>query len=69
MNKKAKKTDFSKILIPYENMWVALSKENMEVVGAGKTLKQLFKKLAGRDHRNFEFMKVPDFDLGYAPLF
>jgi hypothetical protein len=68
MSKKKNKVDLSERLRPYENMWVALSKDNMEVVGAGKTLKRLLEKLGGKDHRNFEFMKVPEFGTCYAPL-
>jgi hypothetical protein len=61
------KNDLSKILKSYENMWVALSKENNKVIESGKTLNQLFKKLKGKDPRKFEFMKVPNFGLSYAP--
>ena len=69
MSKKTKKIDLSETLRPYENMWVALSKENMEVVEAAKTLERLFQKLSKRDYRNFEFMKVPEFGMCYAPFF
>lgn len=63
-----KKTDLSEILRPYENMWVALSKDNNKVIEASKTLKELFKKLNKKDFREFEFMKVPEFDVCYAPV-
>ena len=33
-----KPIDLSKKLLPYENKWVALSKDQKEVLGAGKTL-------------------------------
>lgn len=69
MNKKAKKTDLSEILRPYENMWVALSKDNEKVIDSGSTLEQLLKKLGGKDLREFEFMKVPEFGICYAPFF
>lgn len=69
MKKKVNKTDFSEILRTYENMWVALSKEKVEVIAAEKTLEKLFEKLSGKDYREFEFMKVPKFGMGYAPLF
>jgi len=64
-----KKKDLSQILRPYDNMWVALSKNNSKVIEADKTLKQLFKKLKGKDIREYEFMKVPDFRMSYAPFF
>jgi len=69
MKKKAKKTDLSEILRPYEDMWVALSKDNEKVIESGKTLEQLLKKISGKDHREFEFMKVPEFGVCYAPSF
>jgi len=50
-------------------MWIALSKDNNKVIEAAKTLEQLLKKLKDKDHRDFEFMKVPDFHISYAPLF
>ena len=62
-----KNNDLSEILRPYDNMWVALSKDNKKVIEAGKSLKQLFEKLKGKDYREFEFMKVPDFRMSYAP--
>ncbi|MGB2763261.1 MAG: DUF5678 domain-containing protein [Candidatus Aminicenantaceae bacterium] len=69
MNKKANKVDLSEILRPYGNMWVALSKDNEKVIESGKTLNQLLKKLKGKDHKEFEFMKVPEFGVCYAPSF
>jgi len=69
MNKKANKVDLSEILRPYGNMWVALSKDNEKVIESGKTLNQLLKKLKGKDYKEFEFMKVPEFGVCYAPSF
>lgn len=43
--------------------------KNKEVIEAEKTLSQLFKKLKGEDYRKYEFMKVPEFDICYDPLF
>lgn len=62
------KSDLTEILKGYENMWVALSKDNTEVIAASKTLKELFAKLNQKDHRKFEFMKVPEFNICYAPF-
>lgn len=64
-----KRLDFSEILRPHENMWVALSKDDGKVIAAEKTLTKLFEKLAEKDHRKFEFLKVPEFDMCYAPTF
>ena len=61
------KTDLSELLRPYENMWVALTKDNSIVFESGKTLDILLKKLKGKNYRNFEFMKVPEFGVCYAP--
>lgn len=58
---KIKIIDLSEILRPYENMWVALSKDNTKVIEAANTLSELFNKINGEDHRKFEFMKVPKF--------
>jgi len=59
--------DFSEKLKPYENMWVALSKDKRDVICAEKTLSRLLKKIKKEDFINIEFMKVPDFGYCYAP--
>jgi len=61
--------DLSVKLRPYENMWVAISRESENIIGAEKTLALLLKKLAGKDNRQYEFIKVPDFRLSYAPYY
>lgn len=53
-------TDLSKILIPYENMWVALSEDNTEVIEASNILDELINKLKKEDRR-YKFLKVPCF--------
>lgn len=68
MKKNTHTTDLSEILRPYEDMWVALSKDNKKVIESEKTLAKLFEKLSGKDHRKFEFMKVPKFGVSYAPF-
>lgn len=58
--------DLSKILLPYENKWVALSEDSKQVLGAGKTLEQA-RKQAEKTKKRFLFLKVPPFDVSYAP--
>jgi uncharacterized membrane protein len=64
---KERKADLSTLLRPYENKWIALTLDNSKVVAAAKTLSDLLRKLKGKDAREFEFMKVPDFKACYAP--
>lgn len=59
--------DFSKKLKPFENMWVALSRDKNDVICAEKTLDRLLKKIKKEDFANIEFMKVPDFKYCFAP--
>jgi len=56
--------DFSELLHPFEDQWVALSKEESpKVIVSDKNLKKLFKKLSGKDRSDFKLMKVPRFDV------
>ena len=64
---KEKKADLSSLLRPYENKWVALSMDNSKVIESGSTLDDLLRKLKGKDTRNLEFLKVPNFQMCYAP--
>jgi hypothetical protein len=66
MNKE-KRADLSSLLRPYENKWVALSMDNSKVIESGTSLDDLLKKLKGKDKRDLEFLKVPDFQMCYAP--
>jgi hypothetical protein len=59
--------DFSKKLKPYENMWVALSRDKRELIHAEKTLGLLLKRIKKEDFINIEFMKVPEFGYCFAP--
>lgn len=61
-----KPIDLSKILLPYENKWVALSEDNKKVLGAGKTLEEA-RKQAEKTKKRFLFLKVPPFDVSYVP--
>lgn len=44
MQKALKPIDLSKILLPFENKWVALSEDQKEVLGSGKTLQEAEKE-------------------------
>ncbi len=66
MQKTLEPIDLSKILLPFENKWVALSKDSKQVLGAGKTLKQA-EKQAEKTRKRFFFLKVPPFDISYIP--
>lgn len=62
-----KPIDLSKILLPYENKWVALSNDNKKVLGAGNTLEQA-KKQAEKTNKKYLFLKVPPFNISYVPF-
>lgn len=66
MQKALKPIDLSKILLPFENKWVALSEDNKKVLGSGKTLEEA-RKQAEKTKKRFLFIKVPPFDVSYVP--
>ena len=66
MQKQVKPIDLSKILLPYENKWVALSEDSKQVLGSGKTLKEADKQ-AKKSGKKFLFLKVPPFNVSYVP--
>ena len=67
MQKQAlKPIDLSKKLLPYENQWVALSEDQKEVLGSGKSLKEAEKQAEKKSKRHI-FLKVPPFNLSYVP--
>lgn len=66
-DKPLKPIDFSKILLPYENKWVALSEDQNEVLGAGKTLKEADKQ-AKKTKKKYLFLRVPPFNISYVPF-
>ena len=69
MTEKKGMSDFSEILLPYEDQWVALSKEKVpRVIASNKSLSRLVKQLGKTDRNLFEIMKVPRFDACYAPF-
>ncbi len=65
-NKNLQPIDLSKKLLPYENKWVALSKDQKEVLGSGKTLKEAEKE-AEKTNKKYLFLKVPQFNVSYGP--
>lgn len=64
MNKKDK---IINPLIPFENMWVALSVDRKRVVASGKTIKELEKKMDKIGNCEVIFTKVLPFDQFYSP--
>jgi len=66
MQKFLKPIDLSKILLPFENKWVALSEDSKKVLGAGKTLKEA-EKQAEKKSKKYIFLKVPPFNISYVP--
>lgn len=58
--------DLTQELKPYENQWVALSKDHKRVLGAGKTLKEV-KEKADKTGEKYLFLRVLPFDLSYVP--
>lgn len=61
-----KPIDLSKKLLPYENKWVALSQDQKEVLGSGKTLKEAERE-AEKTNKKYLFLKVPPFNISYVP--
>lgn len=62
-----KPIDLSKKLKPFENKWVALSRDHKRVLGVGSTLDQA-KKAAEKKSKEYIFIKLPSFDISYVPL-
>lgn len=61
-----KPIDLSKKLLPYENKWVALSKDQKEILGFGNSLKEA-ERQAKKSKREYVFLKIPPFNLSYVP--
>ncbi len=66
MQKALKPIDLTKVLLPFENKWVALSQDQKKVLGSGKTLKEAANQ-AEKTKKRYLFLKVPPFDISYAP--
>lgn len=61
-----KPIDLSRILLPYENKWVALSEDQKEILGSGNSLKEA-EKQAEKNNKRYIFLKVPPFNISYVP--
>ena len=59
--------DLSKILRPYENKWVAITKDYKKVIASGKTLKKAIKNAKGKNTSPI-YTYVNSFKTGYIPL-
>ena len=57
-----KPIDFSTLLLPYENMWVVISKDNKKVLGSGKNLDGIPDEIIQKGF----VMKVPEFGVSYS---
>lgn len=63
-----KPIDLTDLIEPYENKWVALSLDHKKVLGSGETLKEA--KTKAKDSNNqFVLLKLPPFNVKYAPSF
>lgn len=60
--------DLSKILRPFEGKWVALSLDSKRVLGDGETLKEA-KEKAKKKSKDYIFIKLPPYNVSYAPSF
>ena len=64
METKQKNYDLRKLLKPYANKWVALSRDHRNVIGNGKELKEVASKVKSKDA---VFLKVFPIDSYYMP--
>ena len=62
-----KPINLTKLLLPYENKWVALSEDKKEVLGSGNSLKEAERE-AEKKSKSFIFLKVPSFNISYVPV-
>jgi len=67
INIKKKNTDLSKILLPFENQWVALSPDHSAVVSSGTTLQDASAKVPDEERGQVVFFKVLPFNAYYEP--
>lgn len=63
----SKRNKFANPLIPFENMWVALSLDRKRVVASGGTVKELEKKMNKIGNSEVIFTRVLPFDQFYSP--
>ena len=60
-------TKATKLLLPYENKWVALTTDRKKVVASGRTIKELDKNLIKQRIKNVVLTKVLPFDQVLSP--
>jgi hypothetical protein len=63
------KTHNAQLLKPYENQWVALTRDYRRVMAHGKTLKETIARLTPHERETVIFHKVLPFNISYAPFF
>lgn len=56
------------ILLPYEKKWVAISKDNSQVVASGNSIKEVEKKVKKLKEKDIEILYVTPFDQYLTPL-
>jgi len=54
-------------MIPFENMWVALTPDSRGVIASGRTIKELEKKVDKIGNHEAVFTKVLPFGQFYSP--
>jgi hypothetical protein len=69
MEKRNKNYDFTTLLTPYENQWLALSPDYTNIVASGLTLKEAHANVPQGEHETVIFHKVLPFDSLYSPTF
>lgn len=62
-----KKSKIVNPLIPFEDMWVALSLDRKRVIASGETIKELKKKMEKIGSNDVIFTKVFSFNQFYSP--
>jgi len=58
--------DLTEKLKPYENKWVAITKDYKKIIATGKTLEETIKK--AKKIKAVIYTYVDSFKMGYAPI-
>ncbi len=59
--------DLTKLLKPYENKWVALTKDEKKVICSGKTAKKVYNEALSKGCKDPVLTKVLPFDKSFVP--
>lgn len=59
--------DLSKLLKPYENKWVALTKDEEKVICSGKSAKKVYNEALRKGYEEPILTKVLPFDKSFVP--